>query len=80
MFEVKDESRMSISDKLLYNIWRELISLRKEIRNETEVKLTKEEKVEETKPTKVYKCKYCGGEHTNPGQIARCKKIIEAKG
>jgi len=76
MFEVKDESRMSISDTLLYNIWRELISLRTEIRNETKV----ETKVEETKPAKVYKCKYCGGEHTNPGQIARCKKIIEAKG
>jgi hypothetical protein len=73
MFEVKNESRMSISDKLLYNIWRELISLRKEIRNETEVK-TEDVKV------KLYKCKYCGGEHTNPGQIARCKKIIEAKG
>jgi hypothetical protein len=70
MFEVKDETRMSITDKLLYNIWRELISLRKEIRNV-------EVKVEEPKPKKVYSCKYCGGTHDNPGQIATCKKKIE---
>ena len=91
---MKRESMVTNTEKLLFDISEtlkriegntnplpfvvseEIGSVRKE--SEIKVNVKKDEKKDENK--KAYPCKYCGGEHKRPVDIATCAKKHKRKG
>ena len=90
MFEIERDPRMNNTERLLFNIFLEqkktnsiLTDLLSEIKgfNNTKVNLPSKEIIKPLNANekveikaKVYDCKYCGGTHEKPQQIAACAK------
>ena len=66
MFDVVKDSRMSDTEKLLYNIWQEL----KQLNANKEENTSKEE----DKRKDTFKCKVCDKEYENKGKLLACLK------
>lgn len=71
MFDIKKEANFSREERLLYNIWQELVMLNsKQEKQKVEVIPIENENKAKTS----YKCKVCGTEHENKGQLLACAK------
>lgn len=81
MFEINKQGNFSREERLLYNIWQELITLNSRHEKEKVEVIPNEE---ENKAITSYKCKVCGKEHDNKGQLLACakkhKKEVESNG
>lgn len=78
------ESLVEKRDQLLWDILQELTVIKHELKklNLGQGENTKGEVggVLQTTNVKMYKCKYCGGEHEKPQQITACARKNKKKG
>ena len=75
-FDIQEESRMSVTDKILYNILLEIREM-KNYKENKEIEQVKEEfkqVVEAVKEESKYKCKICGTEYNNKFKMMACSK------
>ena len=83
---MRRESLVSNEEKLLFDILQELKKLNNQpkegksfFEKSKYIPEKKKEIVEEEKFVKMYPCKYCGGQHEKPIQIALCAKALKEK-
>lgn len=69
MFNIKPDDRMTLTERLLYNIY-ELLKEGRPLQQDKP-----KEEVKEEKPKPLYEnCKYCGGTHYSFGEYGNCAK------
>jgi hypothetical protein len=72
MFDVKPDSRMTMSEQLLYNIWQEIKFINK---NSSQRTIEKPTTFQEENKEELYLCKKCDFKTENKGvYLAHCRK------
>ena len=80
MFSIKKDRLVNTMDRLLFNIWQELILLRENLQEQNK-EMDKGKKTNvEIKAKNIIECKYCGGTHSNKGEFLACSRKSKKEG